>query len=379
MDFLLNEEQKMLKELVADFALEKIKPIAADLDRTKEFPTAIIKELAGLGLLGIPYPGEYGGAGMDAVSYMIAIEGISRHCASTGVIISAHTSLCCEPIFLFGTEEQKQQYLPDLCSGRKLGCLCLTEPQAGSDAGAIKTTAKLEGDQWVLNGTKQFITNASQAEVAIVFALTEPGAKTKGISAFIVERERPGYRVGRLEEKLGINASSTAEVIFEDCRIPQENLLGELNKGFKEAMITLDGGRIGIAAQALGIARGAIEDSIAYAKERTQFDHAISEFQGLKWYFAEMTTEYEAALLLTYRASRMKDMKVRFSKESAMAKLKASEVAEFCASKAIQIHGGYGYSKEFNPERYYRDSKITQIYEGTSEIQREVIAAMVLK
>jgi alkylation response protein AidB-like acyl-CoA dehydrogenase len=284
-----------------------------------------------------------------------------------------------DPIFTFGTDEQKKKYLPDLLAGKKLGCLCLTEPQAGSDAGAIKTTAKPDGDTWVLNGTKQFITNAVQADVAIVFALTDPKAGNRGISAFIVEKSTPGFKVGKLEHKLGITASSTAEVIFEDCKIPKENLLGGLNKGFKVAMVTLDGGRIGIAAQALGIAKAAIEDAIAYAKERVQFNKPIAAFQGIKWYIAEMVTEYEAAWLLTYNAALMKDKGVRYSRESAMAKLKASEVCEFCASKCVQIHGGYGYIKEFDAERYFRDSKITQIYEGTSEIQREIIAGLMLK
>ena len=379
MDYLLTDEQKMVKEMVENFSRDKIKPIARHNDESHEYPAELIREMAELGLMGIPYPEKYGGAGMDAISYIIAIEAISRHCAATGVIVSAHTSLCVETIYLSGNEEQKQKYMPELCSGRKLGCMALTEPQAGSDVGAIKTTAKLVGDKWVLNGTKLFITNAAQAEVAIVCALTDPEAKTRGLTAFIVDKDTPGYKVGKLEEKLGINASSTGEIILEDCAIPRENQLGELNKGFKVAMMTLDGGRVGIAAQALGIAKGSIEDSIAYAKDRVQFGKAIAEFQGIKWYLAEMAMEYEAAWLLTYRAALMKDRKMRYSKEAAMAKLKASEVAEFCASKAIQIHGGYGYTKEFAPERYYRDSKITQIYEGTSEIQKEVIAANILR
>jgi len=379
MDYLLTDEQKMVKEMVENLSRDKIKPIARHNDQSHEFPVELISEMSELGLMGIPFPDEHGGAGMDNIAYFIAIEAISRHCASTGVIVSAHTSLCVDPIYQFGAEEQKQKYMPELCSGRKLGCLALTEPQAGSDAGAIKTSAKLVGDKWVLNGTKLFITNAAQADVAIVFAQTDPEAKTRGITAFIVEKDTPGYKVGKLEEKLGIAASSTGEIILEDCAISRENQLGELNKGFKVAMMTLDGGRIGIAAQALGIAKGSMEDSIAYAKDRVQFGKAIAEFQGIKWYLAEMATEYEAAWLLTYRAALMKDRQLRYSKESAMAKLKASEVAEFCASRAIQIHGGYGYTKEFDPERYYRDSKITQIYEGTSEIQKEVIAASILK
>ncbi len=379
MDCLLTDEQRMLKEMVGNFGRDKVKPIAGEIDKTEQFPAELVKELSELGLMGIPFPEECGGSGMDSVSYMIAVEGISRYCASTGVIISSHTSLCVDPIYQFGTDEQRAKYMPDLCSGRKLGCMALTEPQAGSDPGAIKTTAKLEGDTWVLNGTKQFISNASQADVAIIFALTEPEARTRGMSAFIVEKDAPGFSIGTHEEKLGIHGCPTSEVILEDCTIPKENLLGELNKGFKLAMVTLDGGRIGIAAQALGIARASIEDAIEYAKERVQFGHPIAEFQGIKWYLADMATECEAAWLLTYRAALMKDLKLRYSKEAAMAKLKASEVAEFCASKAIQIHGGYGYTREFDVERYFRDSKITQIYEGTSEIQREVIAANILK
>lgn len=379
MDYLLTDEQRMLKEMVDDFGREKVKPMARETDRTEQFPAELVKELSELGLMGVPFPQEYGGSGMDNVSYVIAVEGISRYCASTAVIISSHTSLCIDPIYQFGTDQQKTKYMPDLCSGRKLGCVCLTEPQAGSDPGALKTKAKLEGDKWVLNGTKQFITNAAQADVAIVFALTDPDARTRGMSAFIVDKDTPGLHVGKPEEKLGIHGTVTSEVVLEDCAIPKENLLGEVNKGFKLAMVTLDGGRIGIAAQALGIARAAIEDAIEYAKERVQFGQAIAEFQGIKWYLADMATEYEAAWLLTYRAASMKDRKLRYSKEAAMAKLKASEVAEFCASKAIQIHGGYGYMKDFDAERYFRDSKITQIYEGTSEILREVIAANILK
>ena len=378
MDYLLTDEQKMLKDMVEKFSRDKIKPVARDNDRNKTFPADLIKELADLGLLSVPFPPEYGGAGMDYVSYFIAMEGISRHCAATCVIISVNT-LCADLINRFGSEKQKGKYLPDLCSGRRLGCFCLTEPQAGSDAAALKTAAKRHGDKWVLNGTKQFITNAPQAEIAIVFARTDPTDHKNGITTFIVEKDSPGYRVGKLEEKLGVRASSTAEVIFEDCQIGKENQLGPLNQGFEIAKTALAGGRIGIAAQALGIAKASIEDSLAYAKERVQFDQPIAEFQGLRWFFAQMQTEYEAAWLLTYRAALMKDLNLPCKKEASMAKLKASEVAEFCASKSVQILGGYGYTKEFNPERYYRDAKVTQIYEGTSEIQREVIAGEILK
>ncbi len=379
MDYLLTEEQRMLKEMVAKFAKEEIAPTARENQEKGIFPEEIIKKVSELGLMGVGYPDEYGGAGMDFVSYMIAVEQVSRYCASTGVIISAHSSLGVDPIFRFGTEEQKKKYMPDMCSGQKIGCLGLTEPGAGSDASAIKTTAKLQGDKWVLNGTKQFITNGAEAGTCVVIASTDPSLKVKGLSGFIVESGTPGFSVGKHEHKLGINSSSTTSLLFEDCAIPKENLLGELNKGFKVAMVTLDGGRLGIASQALGIAKASIEDSVVYAKEREQFDKPIANFQAIQWMFADMATEYEAAWLLTYRASLMKDKGMRYSKEAAMAKLKASEIASYCAAKAIQIHGGYGYTKEFDVERYLRDAKITEIYEGTSEIMRLVIASNLLK
>lgn len=379
MEYFLTDEQKMLKEMVAKFAKEEIAPVARENQENGIFPEEIIKKVGELGLMGVAYPAEYGGSGMDFISYMIAIEEISRYCASTGVIISAHSSLALDPIFRFGTEEQKKKYLPDMCSGRKIGCLALTEPGAGSDAGAVKTTAKLVDDKWVINGTKMFITNGGEAETVVVVAATDLSLKIKGISAFIVEKGTPGFSVGKLEHKMGINSTSTAEFLFEECTIPKENLLGELNKGFKIALVTLDGGRLGIASQALGIAKASIEDSILYSKEREQFDQPISKFQAIQWMLADMATEYEAAWLLTYRASLMKDKGLRYSKEAAMAKLKASEVASFCAAKAIQIHGGYGYTKDFDVERYLRDAKITEIYEGTSEIMRLVISANLLK
>ncbi len=379
MDYLLTEEQKMLREMVAKFAREEIGPTARENQEKGIFPEEIVKKAGELGLFGIAYPPEYGGAGMDFVSYMLAIEEISRYCASTGVIISAHSSLCLDPIFRFGNEEQKKKYLPDLCSGRKIGCLGLTEPGAGSDAGATKTTARLKGDRWIIDGTKQFITNGAQAETIVITALTEPGQKTKGISAFIIEKDFPGYKVGKHEHKLGINSTSTTELIFEECEVPRENLLGELNKGFKIALATLDGGRLGIASQALGIARAAIDAAVSYSKVREQFEQPIARFQALQWMMADMCTEYEASWLLTYRASLMKDRGLRYTKEAAMAKLKASETASSCANRALQIHGGYGYTKEFDVERYLRDAKITEIYEGTSEIMRLVIAACLLE
>ncbi len=378
MDYLLNEEQNMIREMVSKFSENEIKPVASENEKNERFPADIIKKAGELGLMGIAYPEEYGGAGMDNISYMVAIEEISMRCASTGVIISAHSSLAIDPIFRFGTEEQKKKYLPEMCSGKKIGCHALTEPGAGSDAGSLKTTAKLDGDQWVLNGTKHFITNGKEADVNIIFALTDPTKGAKGMSCFIVETGTPGFSIGKLEHKLGIKASSTAELIFEDCRIPKENLLGEVGKGFKVALVTLDGGRLGIASQALGIAKAAITDAIAYAKEREQFGAPIAKLQAIQWMIADMWTEYEAAWLLVYRASLMKDKGLRYSKEAAMAKLKASEVSMFCASKAIQIFGGYGYTDEFNVERYLRDAKITEIYEGTSEIMRLVIASNLL-
>ncbi len=379
MDYLLTDEQKMLNEMVSKFAKEEIGPVARENQEKGVFPWEIIKKASELGLMGIAYPPEYGGAGMDYVSYMLAVEKISRYCASTGVIISAHSSLCIDPIFRFGTEDQKKKYLPALCTGEKIGSFALTEPGSGSDSGAAKTTAKSVGDRWVLNGTKHFITNGEESQVCIVFALTEPGKKTHGLSAFIVEKGTPGFSVGKHEKKLGINSTSTTEFIFEECAIPKGNLLGDLNKGFKVAMVTLDGGRLGIGAQALGIALASIEDSIKFSKEREQFDQPISNFQAIQWMLAEMATEYEAAWLLNYRGSLMKDKGLPYSKEAAMAKLKASETASFCAAKAIQIHGGYGYTKEFDVERYLRDAKITEIYEGTNEIMRVVIAANLLK
>ncbi|GAB4169473.1 MAG: acyl-CoA dehydrogenase AcdA [Calditrichia bacterium] len=379
MDYLLTEEQKMLREMVDNFGKDNILPVASKIDEEDAFPHDLVKQIGELGLMGIAYPEEYGGAGMDSISYMLAVEGLSRYSAAIGVIVSAHTSLAVDPIFTYGTEEQKKKYLPALCSGEHIGCYALTEPNAGSDAAHIRTRAELKGDTWVLNGSKTFITNGKEAKIAVVFAVTDPEKGHKGISAFIVETDTPGFKVGKLEKKLGIKGSSTAEIILEDCAIPKENLLGEVGQGFKIAVLTLDGGRLGIASQALGIARAAIEDAIAYSKERVQFGKPIAEFQGLKWYMAEMATEYDAAWLLTWRASKMKDMGIPYYKEASMAKWKASEVAELCASKAIQIHGGYGYIKEFNPERYYRDAKITQIYEGTSEIQKEIISHWLLK
>lgn len=379
MNYLLTEEQLMLKDLVAKFGKEKIAPVASENERNHVFPADIISEAGELGLMGVAFPTEYGGAGMDFVSYFLTVEELSRWCASTGVIVSAHSSLVCDPIYRFGTEEQKQKYLPDLLSGKKIGSFSLTESGAGSDSGATKTTAVFDGENWVLNGSKLFATNGKEADVFILIASTEPSLKTKGVTAFIVDKDTPGYKIGKIEKKLGIKSSSTAEIILENVVVPPSNMLGELNKGFKVAMTTLDGGRIGIASQALGIARAAIEDSIKYSKERFQFDQPIANFQAIQWMIADMWVRYEAAWLLTWRAAKMKQEGLDFNREAAMAKLDASEVAMFCANRAIQIHGGYGYTEDFNVERYYRDAKICEIYEGTSEIQRLVISRSLLK
>jgi butyryl-CoA dehydrogenase len=379
MDYLLTEEQLMLKDMVSKFAKDRIAPTASEYERNHIFPKDIISEAGELGLMGIAYPTEYGGAGMDFVSYFLAVEEISRWCASTGVIISAHSSLVCDPIFRFGTEDQKMKYLPDLLSGKKIGSFSLTESGAGSDSGATKTTAKWENGKWILNGSKLFATNGKEAEVFVLIASTEPAKKTRGITAFIVDKETPGYRIGKIEKKLVIRSSSTAEIILDNVEVPDENRLGDVNSGFKVSMVTLDGGRIGIASQALGIARAAIEDSIKYSKERFQFDQPISDFQAIQWMIADMWVRYEASWLLVWRACKMKEAGLNYSRESAMAKLDASETAMFCANKGLQIHGGYGYTEDFNAERYYRDAKITELYEGTSEIQRLVIARSLLK
>ncbi|MBN2333092.1 MAG: acyl-CoA dehydrogenase [Deltaproteobacteria bacterium] len=379
MDFSYTEEERMMLQMTRDFAEKTVKPLAADVDRHHRFPKQTVEKMAELGLMGVTVPPEYEGSGMTNVCYAIAIEEISRHCASTGVIVSVNNSLACEPIKLFGTEDQKKTYLADMASGRKLGCLGLTEANAGSDAANVSTAAVLDGDEWVLNGQKIFITNGNEADYAVIIAVTDKSKGHRGLSAFIVDLDNPGFKVGTLEDKLGIHGSSTAELVFEDCRIPKANLLGELGQGFKIALATLDGGRIGIASQALGIARAAIEDAAAYAKERVQFGKPIADLQAIQWMIADLTTEYEAARLLTHRAAYLKDQKLPFGKEAAMAKLMASETAMKAATKGIQILGGYGYTTDYPLERYFRDAKITEIYEGTSEVMRLVISANVLK
>lgn len=379
MEFILSEEQEMIRKTVRDFAEKEVAPKAGPMDEAEEYDWKLWDDMAEMGLSGIPFPEEYGGAEMDNVCYAIAVEELSRVCASTGVLISAHTSLGSWPIYAFGTEEQKQKFLVPLASGEKIGALGLTEPSAGSDAGSVKTTAVLDGDEYVLNGTKIFITNGEKADIYVVIASTDKSKGSKGTSAFIVEKGTPGFTFGKKEHKMGIRASSTYELVFENCRIPKENLLGEEGKGFKIALMTLDGGRIGIAAQALGIAQGAFDEAVKYSKIREQFNKPLSSFQGLQWMMADMATRIDAARLLVYRAAYLKDKKLPYSKESAMAKLYASECAMWVTTKAVQIFGGYGYTREYPVERMMRDAKITEIYEGTSEVQRIVIAANILK
>jgi butyryl-CoA dehydrogenase len=379
MDFELTDEQQLIREAVREFAEAEVTPIAAELDRDHRFPRELLPKLAEMNLMGMPYPEKAGGAGADYVSSVIAVEELSRACASTGVILSAHTSLATWPVFKFGTEAQKDQYLHDMASGRRLGAFALTEPAAGTDAGAGTATATLHADGYALNGSKMFITNAPFADVYIVFAKTDPERGTRGMSAFIVEKDAPGFSVGEAEHKLGIRGSSTPPVYFSDCRVPREALLGGEGDGFKIAMATLDGGRIGIAAQALGIAQAALDASVAYAKERVQFGKPIATLQAIQWMIADMATEIDAARLLVYRAASCVDNGRPYSTEGAMAKLFASETATRVAGKAIQIHGGYGYTESYPVERNYRDAKITEIYEGTSEVQRMVIARSTLR
>ncbi|MFZ5651542.1 MAG: acyl-CoA dehydrogenase [Bacillota bacterium] len=379
MIFKLSEEQELLRKTVRDFAESEIAPKAAEMDEKEEYDMTLWAKMAEMGLTGIPFPDDYEGAGMDNLSYAVAVEELSRVCGSSGVLISAHTSLCLWPIYAFGTEDQKKKFLVPLCSGEKVGAMGLTEPAAGSDAAALKTTAVKDGDEYVLNGTKIFITNGYIAETYVIFAYTDKSKGSKGISAFIVEKGAPGFTFGKKEHKLGIRASYTYELVFENCRIPAENLLGQEGQGFKIVMMTLDGGRIGIAAQALGIAQGAYEQAVNYSKIREQFGKPISANQGIQWMLADMATQIEAARLLVYKAAYLKDTKQPYSKEAAMAKLFASEAAMAVTVKAVQIFGGYGYTREYPVERMMRDAKITEIYEGTSEVQRIVIAANILK
>ena len=375
----LNDQQKMIQKMVREFAEKEVGKIAAEIDKEEKYPTETLKKMAKLGLLGIIIPAEYGGAGLDTVSYSIIVEEISRKCASTGVITSVHNSLVSWPIIKYGTDTQKKKYLPILAKGDEIGAFAGTEPSAGSDLGSMKTTAVLKGDKYIINGDKTFITSGSNAGIIIVFAVTDKSAGAKGISAFIVENKFKGFEVGEIYEKLGINASGTSELIFKDMEVPKENLLGKEGEGFKIALSTLDGGRIGIAAQAVGIVQAALDESVEYSKQRQQFGRPISNFQAIQWMIADMATKIEASRLLVYNASYKKDSGERISKEAAMAKLFASDTAVDAAIKAVQIHGGYGYTKEYTVERLFRDSKITEIYEGTSEVQRMVIAGSILR
>jgi butyryl-CoA dehydrogenase len=379
MEIQLTEEQLLLRDNVRRFADEVVRPRAKEIDRTGEFPRSFFNQAGELGLAGVAVPEEYGGGGMDTLSYSLVIEGISRVCASSGVILSVNNSLVCDPILKFGSEEQKRDFLTPLASGRKLGCFGLTEPGAGSDAASLRTLARRDGDGYLLTGSKVFITNGTHAELALVFATVDPEKKHRGITAFIVGTDAPGFHRGVHETKLGVNASGTTELVFDRVRVPASQRLGAEGEGFKIAMATLDGGRIGIAAQATGIAQGALEQALAYAKERQAFGHPIADFQAIQFMLADMATEIDAARLLVRKAAWKSDTGGRFSMEASIAKLFASEMATRATHKAIQIHGGYGYSAEYPVERMYRDARITEIYEGTSEIQRLVIAAWVLK
>ena len=379
MDFSLSKTEELFLQMIREFAEKEVKPLAAEVDEEERFPLETVEKMAKTGLMGIPVPVKYGGAGGTNLMYGMAVEELSRVCGTTGVVLSAHTSLCCAPIMENGTEEQKMKYLPRLASGEWIGAFGLTEPNAGTDAAMQQTTAVLDGDQYVLNGNKIFITNAVYAHVYVIFAMTDKSLGNKGISAFIVEKGTPGFSIGKKEKKMGIRGSATTELVFEDCRIPKESLLGQQGKGFAIAMKTLDGGRVGIAAQALGIAQGAMDETIKYTKERKQFGRSISQFQNTQFQMADMETKVQAARLLVRSAHWKKDNGMPYSVDAAMAKLFAAETAMEVTTKAVQLHGGYGYTREYPVERMMRDAKITEIYEGTSEVQRMVIAGKLFK
>ncbi len=379
MDFSLTKQENLFLQMIREFAENEVKPLAAEIDEQERFPMETVEKMAKIGIMGIPIPKQYGGQGGTTQMYSMAVEELSRVCATTGVVVSAHTSLCAEPILMFGTEEQKNKYLPKLASGEWIGAFGLTEPNAGTDAAMQQTTAVDAGDKWILNGNKIFITNASYANVYVVFAMTDKSLGTKGISAFIVERGYKGFSIGKKEKKLGIRGSATCELIFENCEVPKENLLGKEGKGFKIAMMTLDGGRLGIASQALGIAQGAMDETVKYVKERKQFGRAIGQFQNTQFQLANLETKINAARFLVRSAADRIDRGLPHSKDASMAKLFAAETAMEMTTKAIQFHGGYGYTREYPVERMFRDAKITEIYEGTSEVQRMVIAASLLK
>jgi len=378
MKFELTEEQRLFRGMVRDFAAREVAPLAKQVDEEGIFPRETIRKMGELGLMGVAIPAEYGGAGSDSVCYAIAMEEIARACASTSVIMSVNNSLVADALYKFGTEAQKRRYLVPLAGGKLLGCFALSEPGAGSDASAQQTTVAREGGVFVLNGTKNFITNALEADLALVFATVDRSLRAKGVCAFLVEKDTPGFTISKVEKKLGLHGTSCCQVVFENCRVPAHNLLGEVGQGFKIAMIALDAGRIGIAAQAVGIAQAALDISIRYAQERVAFEKPIASFQAIQWMIADMAVQIEAARLLTYRAAWLKDKGLRHTKESAMAKLFASETAGRAATKALQIHGGYGYLYDFPAQRLFRDARITEIYEGTSEIQRLVIANQLL-
>ena len=379
MDFMLTEQQQMMKKLFAEFAEKEVKPLAAEVDEEERFPRENVEKMKACKMMGIPFSREYGGAGADYLSYILAVEELSKKCGTTGVVLSAHTSLGTWPIEHFGTEEQKNKYLPDLCTGKKLAAFGLTEPNAGTDAAGQQTTAVKDGDGYILNGTKIFITNAGEADVYVIFAMTDKTKGTHGISAFIVEKGMPGFTVGQHEKKLGIRGSATSELIFNNVRLGKEHLLGQEGKGFKIAMLTLDGGRIGIAAQALGIAQGAIDETVPYVKARKQFGRSIAKFQNTQFQLADMQVKTDAARWLVYDAAMKKEKGLPYSVEAAKAKLFAAEVAMEVTTKAIQLMGGYGYTRDYPVERMFRDAKITEIYEGTSEVQRMVISGAMLK
>ncbi len=372
--FRLDEEHLELQASFKEFAENEIKPLAKEIDETERFPLESVKKMAEMGMMGLPIPEEYGGSGVDQLGYVLEIEELAKVCATTAIIVSAHTSLCCWPILKFGTEEQKQKYLVPLARGEKLGAFALTEPSAGTDASMQKSTAVPDGDCYVLNGSKIFITNAGAADVFIVFAMTDKEQGTRGISAFIVERDMPGFSMSKPENKMGLRASSTCELIFDNVRIPKENLLGQEGKGFKIAMATLDGGRIGVAAQATGIAQGAIDEAVKYTAERIQFGRRISQFQNTQFTLADMQTKTDAARLLVWRAAAAEQDGLPYTAPAAMAKLFAAETASYVTNRAVQLFGGYGYSKDYPVERMMRDAKVTEIYEGTSEVQKMVIS-----
>lgn len=378
MAYHLTEEQKMIRAMVRDFAREEILPSAAERDRTEAFPREILNKMGELGLMGMNVPAEYGGAGVDTVSYSVALQEIAYACASTAVVMSVHNSVACGPIYLFGSDYLKETYLKTLASGKMIGSFALTEPGAGSDPSSQKAKAFKDGDSYVINGTKTLITSGKNSDLTVVTAYTQKDRRHKGISAFVVEKGTPGFSVGKVEEKMGLRASDTAELIFEDCRVPARNLLGREGEGFKIAMASLDGGRIGIASQSVGLAQACLDAAVGYARERIQFNRPISQFQGIRWMIADMGTQIEAARLLAFNAAAMRDRGENFSAAASMAKVFASEMANRVAYQALQIHGGYGYIKEFPVERYYRDARVFTLYEGTSEIQRKVIAKHII-